>query len=517
VRRGNSVDGPASEGAAGEGRFARAERPAKAAPPSAGDDFEDRPTGVMFEELPTGLVQEAPAQVAAPPQPAPVAAPAPAPSLPPRDEVPDAALQERMREVDALYERLGELNYYQLLGLPTEADEEGVKQAYFLLARRFHPDSYFRKPIGGRREKLELIFKVLTRAHEVLRSPEMRAEYDAAHRIAKRSKPSLTPEPAPMSSKTSAVFPRVAASGPSKPPAATPAAVVSTRPPATYGTNSTPPNMRGTTEVVSSAPPRAAKQPNPAPASKPPQAAPRAPVATQPQQPAPAPSAASNSSARSIAPPRSSAREALLKSLEARRRVPGAPAQAKEPVQASPSVHGRAFEDSPLGVIADDLAKRGDNDSTWAANQLRQALKNERAGETVAVVAILQTVMTRVSDPRLRELRDKLHKQGLQAGATEHRNKALQAEQSNSLKEAAEHWRKVLEAEPNDAKAALHAAACLIKAGDVRGAGLYAKRAVELAPNDPNARKVALRFYDTMGMSANANRERDALTKLTKK
>jgi curved DNA-binding protein CbpA/Tfp pilus assembly protein PilF len=481
-----------------------------APPPGSDDDFDDRPTGVMFEEPPTGMLEQQ--QPAAGPAGAAVA-PAPVPSAPPREEIPDAALQERLREVDALYERLGELNYYQLLGLPPEADEDGVKQAYFLLARRFHPDAYFRKPIGGHRQKLELIFKMLTRAQEVLHDAELRAQYDAAHHIqrrAKRTEPA--PQPAPASNKTSAVFPRVSPPAASHPPAAARSGVVSTRPAASYA-NSTPP-----APAVSSTPPREAvapparkaTQPSMPPVNKPSQPSLRPPVITQP---APAPSAPSSSAARSIAPGRPAAREALLKSLEARRRVPGA----TNPPGASPTAYGRAVEPSQLEVLADELARRADKDSGWAAGELRRAARNERAGEIAAVIAVLQTVMIRVSDPRLRELRDKLHKQTLQAGAKEFRAKALSAEQSSNHREAAENWRKVLEAEPNDAKAALHAGACLIKAGDVKAAGQFAKRAVELAPNDPNARKVALRFYETMGMTANANREREALGKLAKK
>src|SRR5262245_53920597 len=100
-----------------------------APPPGGDDDFDDRPTGLLFEELPTGVVEQPPLTVSEPVAAA-APAPTPVPSAPPAEEIPDAALQERLREVDALYERLGELNYYQLLGLPPEADDEGVKQAY---------------------------------------------------------------------------------------------------------------------------------------------------------------------------------------------------------------------------------------------------------------------------------------------------------------------------------------------------------------------------------------------------
>jgi hypothetical protein len=457
------------------------------------DDFDERPTGVMFDEPPAGTADGGPVSLSAAPS-LPVT-----PSAPP--EVPDAQLQERLREVDELYERLGELDHYSLLGITPAADEDGVRSAYFQLARRFHPDAYFRKPIGAHRQKLELIFKMLTRAHEVLRSDEQRAAYDAAHGITRPPVvPDVAPEPAPTMSKTSAVFPRARPSQ-SKPPVER-SGVVSTRPaaPSAPAPAARPAAARPAPAITT-----------PPPASKLSQPSLRPPVITHSQAPAPSSSTGSSPGvSRSSPPARPSAREALLKSLEARRIRPAAPGAANS--QAPGPAQG-----SPLEAIISDLSRRPDAHTSWAMPQLRKAAQHERAGELDQVVAILQAVMVRVSDPRLRELRDKVHKQALQKGASEHKNLAMQAEQSKNLKEAAEHWRKVLEAEPNDARAALRAGACLLKAGEVKQAGQFAKRAVELAPGDVNARKLALRFYEAMGMTLNATREREAVAKLEKK
>lgn len=58
--------------------------------------------------------------------------------------------------------------FYDLLGIPKDASEADVKRAYRKLALRAHPDK------GGDPEK----FKQLSRAHEVLTDPNLRAVYD---------------------------------------------------------------------------------------------------------------------------------------------------------------------------------------------------------------------------------------------------------------------------------------------------------------------------------------------------
>jgi Tfp pilus assembly protein PilF len=72
----------------------------------------------------------------------------------------------------------------------------------------------------------------------------------------------------------------------------------------------------------------------------------------------------------------------------------------------------------------------------------------------------------------------------------------------------------VSDADRKDAKAALQAAVCYLQAKQVKQAGPFAMRAVELAPDDVLARRALLKFYESMGMELNASRERQALAKL---
>jgi tetratricopeptide (TPR) repeat protein len=76
-------------------------------------------------------------------------------------------------EILALMDRMGSSNPREVLGVPLTATVDDAKAAYFALARRFHPDQFFRKRLGGFQSKVEYVFTQLTRAfQEVLRNPD---------------------------------------------------------------------------------------------------------------------------------------------------------------------------------------------------------------------------------------------------------------------------------------------------------------------------------------------------------
>jgi curved DNA-binding protein len=62
-------------------------------------------------------------------------------------------------------------DYYQVMGVPREATEAQIKQAYRKLARKYHPDVSKEKDAEAR-------FKEVGEAYEVLKNPEKRAAYD---------------------------------------------------------------------------------------------------------------------------------------------------------------------------------------------------------------------------------------------------------------------------------------------------------------------------------------------------
>lgn len=65
-------------------------------------------------------------------------------------------------------------NYYAILGVPVDADQETIKRAYRQLARRYHPD------LAGPEGATQM--QRINRAYAVLGDPQKRQQYDAALR-----------------------------------------------------------------------------------------------------------------------------------------------------------------------------------------------------------------------------------------------------------------------------------------------------------------------------------------------
>lgn len=63
-------------------------------------------------------------------------------------------------------------DYYEVLGIPRDADEKTIKTAYHKLAMHWHPD---RNPSAEANEK----FKEIAKAYAILKDPKKRARYDA--------------------------------------------------------------------------------------------------------------------------------------------------------------------------------------------------------------------------------------------------------------------------------------------------------------------------------------------------
>ena len=62
-------------------------------------------------------------------------------------------------------------DYYELLGVPRDADEATIKKAFRRLARQLHPDVSDRPDADER-------FREVTEAYEVLSNDETRSLYD---------------------------------------------------------------------------------------------------------------------------------------------------------------------------------------------------------------------------------------------------------------------------------------------------------------------------------------------------
>ncbi len=114
-----------------------------------------------------------------PPLPAAAAAPAP-PAVEPVAPAPplDQKAEERRLEIQEAWEGLETRNHFEVLGLSRAVNETEVKEAYFRLAKRFHPDVHHGASLGDMRDKLEAVFIRLGQAYDTLRDPKRRGEYE---------------------------------------------------------------------------------------------------------------------------------------------------------------------------------------------------------------------------------------------------------------------------------------------------------------------------------------------------
>jgi tetratricopeptide (TPR) repeat protein len=118
----------------------------------------------------------APAPPAPPPPPA---APALAPAATAPATPADQKVEERRKEILDAWEGLATRNHFELLGLARSVGEAEVKEAYFRLAKRFHPDAHHSASLGDLRDKLEAVFIKLGEAYDTLRDPRRRGDYEA--------------------------------------------------------------------------------------------------------------------------------------------------------------------------------------------------------------------------------------------------------------------------------------------------------------------------------------------------
>jgi tetratricopeptide (TPR) repeat protein len=93
--------------------------------------------------------------------------------------VPQVVDTRRLEIVEA-HAALKTRTHFEVLGVSRDATEGQVKEAYFRMAKRFHPDVHHAPALSDLRDKLEAVFIRLGDAYEVLRNPRIRASYEKA-------------------------------------------------------------------------------------------------------------------------------------------------------------------------------------------------------------------------------------------------------------------------------------------------------------------------------------------------
>lgn len=96
--------------------------------------------------------------------------------------------QELRRRVQEILPTLGDVSFYELLGVPRNATEEQIRHAFRDRARVFHVDRYT-EDLGDLREPMQRIFGEMSKAHATLTSELGREEYDASLELAGKGVP----------------------------------------------------------------------------------------------------------------------------------------------------------------------------------------------------------------------------------------------------------------------------------------------------------------------------------------
>jgi curved DNA-binding protein CbpA len=82
-------------------------------------------------------------------------------------------------ELQPLFDRLQQAeNHYQVLDLPIKAEAGEIKNAYYALARRYHPDRFHLRSGTQLHSQLSSCFARITQAYETLTNPQARSTYD---------------------------------------------------------------------------------------------------------------------------------------------------------------------------------------------------------------------------------------------------------------------------------------------------------------------------------------------------
>ena len=78
-------------------------------------------------------------------------------------------------------------DFYEVLGIPRNADQSEIQRAYRKLARSHHPDV-------NKDPSAEARFKQISEAYDVLSDPDLRKRYDAFGEDFRRVPPDVDPE-----------------------------------------------------------------------------------------------------------------------------------------------------------------------------------------------------------------------------------------------------------------------------------------------------------------------------------
>jgi tetratricopeptide (TPR) repeat protein len=97
-----------------------------------------------------------------------------------RREAEDKAVEATRNMILEALERFEAKDLFEFLGVPRSATDVQVREAYFRMAKHFHPDTRLDPRLSDLQEKRSTVFIRLGEAYEALRTPASRARYAAS-------------------------------------------------------------------------------------------------------------------------------------------------------------------------------------------------------------------------------------------------------------------------------------------------------------------------------------------------
>jgi tetratricopeptide (TPR) repeat protein len=92
----------------------------------------------------------------------------------PEDQIPLVSREEAL----AWLSKEGQADHYGILGLNEDATPEMIRESYYNLARKMHPDRFHTGPLQDLLAKVDSFFTFVTDAYNTLYDSELRKEYD---------------------------------------------------------------------------------------------------------------------------------------------------------------------------------------------------------------------------------------------------------------------------------------------------------------------------------------------------
>lgn len=381
---------------------------------------------------------------------------------------PDVDLSpEERAAIDHYHALHQDATHYELLGVAADADRKTIRDAYFALSKRFHPDVYFKRNIGAYHEKVEGIFRALTRAYDALSNPRQRAAYDKL--LAERGVVPAPPRPAPYA----------APSPKATPPAGVREAAASAQAIAGQRTASSPSNP-----AVQSTPRMVIPEGVVVPPS----------LRTLVESPAtPRPSSQTVPQPVVDEAVRQRALEAMARKL-GRRPGTTVPPPSPPTSTAQQIVEERKARVAALVAKAEEAQRNGD--LAAAVEGYKNALQVQK--DDAVLQARLEAVTLLLKAQQV----------------TEHIEKAKEAQKNRDAERAAMHWEKAWEGRRDDPSLLLNAAEILARVKEHKRAAELAQRAIGIDPKLTRAHALLASVFLEAGLRASARGAIENLARL---